>query len=47
MLLTLWNLVQSYFAMLQKIIRKKIQNCSCKDDDVTNYVNFFEKLCEK
>ena len=23
------------------------QNCSYRDDDVTNYVNFFEKLCEK
>ena len=23
------------------------QNCSYMDDDTTNYVNFFEKLCEK
>ena len=30
------NMVEEYF-----------QNCSHRDDDVTNYVNFFEKLCEK
>ena len=34
--------------MLQQNDRKKkIQNCSYRDDDVINYVNFFEKLCEK
>ena len=27
--------------------RKKIQNCSHRDDHVTNYVNLFEKLCKK
>ena len=31
----------------QKNGRNKFQNCSCRDDDVTNYVNFFEKLCKK
>ena len=33
--------------MLQKNGRKQVQNCSHRDDDVTDYVNFFEKLCEK
>ena len=33
--------------MLQKNGRKQVQNCSYRDDDVTDYVNFFEKLCEK
>ena len=41
-----WNLAQSYFLVLQKIGRKKIQNCSSSDADVTNYVNFF-KNCAK
>ena len=22
-------------------------NCSCRDDDITNYVNFFWKICAK
>ena len=46
MLLT-WNLAQLYFAMLEKNGSKKFQHCSYGDDGVTNYVNFFEKLCEK
>ena len=29
------------------MVKKKIQNCSYRDDDVTNYVNFFQKLCQK
>ena len=29
------------------MVEKKFQNCSNKDDEVTNYVNFFEKFCEK
>ena len=29
------------------MVEKNIQNCSYKDDDVTNYVNVFEKLCKK
>ena len=29
------------------MVEKKIQNCSYRDDDVTNYVNFFQKLCQK
>ena len=34
--------------MLQKqMVEKNFQNCNYKDDDVTNYVKFFEKLCEK
>ena len=29
-------------------VKKKWQkNCSYRDDDVTNYANFFEKLCNK
>ena len=27
--------------------RKNFQNCSYRDDDVTNYVNFIKKLCKK
>ena len=46
MLLT-WNLAQLYFAMLEKNGGKKFQHCTYGDDGVTNYVNFFEKLCEK
>ena len=46
MLLT-WNLAQSYFVMLQKNGGKFFQNCSYREVDVTNCVNFFEKLCEK
>ena len=29
------------------MVEKTFQNCSYKDDDVTNYDNFFEKICEK
>ena len=29
------------------MVEKKFQNCSYRDNDVTNYVNFVEKLCEK
>ena len=46
MLLT-WNLSQLYFNVTTKMVDKNFQNCSYRDDDVTNYVNFFEKLCEK
>ena len=31
----------------KKMIEKNFQNCSYRDDDVTNYVNFFEKLRKK
>ena len=31
----------------KKMVEKSFQNCSYMDDDVTNYVNFFEKLCKK
>ena len=31
----------------KKMLEKDFQNCSCRNDDVTNYVNFFEKLCKK
>ena len=31
----------------KKIVGKNFQNCSYRDDDVTNYVNFFQKLCQK
>ena len=33
--------------ILKKIVEKFFQNCSYKDDDVTNYINFFEQLSEK
>ena len=33
--------------ILQKMVEKIFQNCSYRDDDITDYVNFFEKLCEK
>ena len=34
--------------MLQKKMEEKhFQNSSYRDDDITNYANFFEKLCEK
>ena len=46
MLLTL-DLAQSYFVMLQKMVEKNFQNSSYKDDNVTNYVNFLKKICEK
>ena len=29
------------------MVAKKIQHFNYRDDDVTNYVNFFENLCEK
>ena len=29
------------------MVEKIFQNCNYRDDDVTNYINFFEKLCEK
>ena len=35
------------FNVTKKMVEKKIQNCSYRDDDVTNYVNFFQKLCQK
>ena len=41
MLLT-WNLTQSYFVMLQKFGKKKNQNYSYSDDDVTNYVKILK-----
>ena len=31
----------------KKMVEKNFQNCSYRCDDVTNYVIFFEKLCEK
>ena len=31
----------------KKMVGKNFQNWSYRDDDVTNDVNFFEKLCEK
>ena len=31
----------------KKMVENVFQNWSYRDDDVTNYVNFFEKLCEK
>ena len=33
--------------MLEKNDGKKFQHCSYGDDGVTNYINFFEKLCKK
>ena len=33
--------------ILQKNGRKKIQNCSYRDDDVTNYINSFLKFRRK
>ena len=34
--------------MLQKnIVEKNFQNCSYRDDEVTNYVNFVEKKKKK
>ena len=47
-----WKLAQSYFAMLQRKLKKIMvenyfKNWSYRDDNVTNYINFFEKLCEK
>ena len=31
----------------KKMVEKNFQNCSYRDDDVTNYVNFLKKkLCE-
>ena len=32
---------------VQKKVAEKFQNCNYRDDDVTNYVSFFEKLCKK
>ena len=29
------------------MVEKNLQNCSYRDDDITNYVNFFEKRYEK
>ena len=29
------------------MVEKNLQNFSYKDDDVTNYANFFEKIYEK
>ena len=29
------------------MVEKMFQNCRYWNDDVTNYVNFSEKLCEK
>ena len=29
------------------MVEKNFENCSYKDDDVTNYVNIFEKLSKK
>ena len=47
-MLLIWNLAQSYFIKLQKkMVENFFQNCSNMDDDFTNYVHFFEKLCEK
>ena len=46
MLLT-GNLAKSCFVTLQKNARENFQNYSYRDDGVTNYANFFEKLCEK
>ena len=47
-MLLIWNLAQSYFVILQKkMVENFFQNCSNMDDDFTNYVHFFEKLCEK
>ena len=31
----------------KKIVEKFVENGSCRVYGVTNYVNFFEKLCEK
>ena len=31
----------------KNVVDEYFQNCSHRDDNVTNYVNFFEKLCEK
>ena len=31
----------------KKMEEKNFQNSSYRDDDITNYANFFEKLCEK
>ena len=31
----------------KKMVEKNFQNCSIRDDDATNYVKFFEKLCKK
>ena len=28
-------------------VEKSFQNCSYRDDNVTNYVSFFENLCKK
>ena len=33
--------------MLQKMLEKDFFNCCYRDDDVTNDVDFFEKLSEK
>ena len=33
--------------MLQKIVENIFENCNYRNDDATNYVNFFEKICEK
>ena len=33
--------------MFKKKVAEKFQNCNYRDDDVTNYVSFFEKLCKK
>ena len=30
----------------KKMVKKNFQNCRYSDGDVTNYANFFEKLCE-
>ena len=32
--------------VIKQMVEKLSQNCSCRDDDVTNYVSFFEKLCK-
>ena len=31
----------------KNMVEKNFQNCSYRDDDVTNNFNFFEKQCEK
>ena len=35
------------FNVTKKMIAKSFKDCSYRDDDVTNYVNFLKNLCEK
>ena len=42
-----WKFGAVILCNVTKKVVEKNQNCSYRDDDVTNHVIFFEKLCKK